>query len=118
MADLKERLRAKIEAGRATNTEAEYVLSEDEIVVVLRDADALDALEAEVERLKNTSTWPISTDGPHKPDDHRVWLARQLLDSKLTTEEAYGIVCYHPAVSDIWKARAALNPTGGADEAG
>jgi hypothetical protein len=46
---------------------------------------------------------PISLDGPHKPSDHRVWLARKLLDSKLTDEEAYGIVAWFPAVSDIWK---------------
>lgn len=45
----------------------------------------------------------ISKDGPHKPSDHRVWLARQLLDSKLDDSEAYGIVCHSPAVSDIWK---------------
>ena len=49
----------------------------------------------------------ISLDGPNKPDEHRVWLARQLLDSKLTDEEAYGIVCHSPAVSDIWKAKVA-----------
>lgn len=36
--------------------------------------------------------WPISTDGPNRIDSHRRWLARQLLDSKLTDEQAYSIV--------------------------
>lgn len=40
----------------------------------------------------------ISLDGPNLPDEHRVWLARRLLDSKLTDEEAYGIVRHSPAV--------------------
>lgn len=47
----------------------------------------------------------ISLDGPHKPDQHRVWLARQLLDSKLDDKEAYSIVCYSPAVSNLWEKR-------------
>jgi len=36
--------------------------------------------------------WPISTDGPHKIGDHRRWLARKLMDSTLTADEAYSIV--------------------------
>lgn len=46
---------------------------------------------------------PISFDGPHKPNEHRIWLARQLLDSKNDDETAYGIVAFSPAVSDLWK---------------
>ena len=46
---------------------------------------------------------PISFDGPHKPNDHRVWLARQLLDSKNDDATAYGIAAFHPAISDLWK---------------
>lgn len=42
----------------------------------------------------------ISKDGPNEIDDHRYWLARQLLDSKLTKKEAYEIVAYHPAIYD------------------
>lgn len=43
----------------------------------------------------------ISKDGPNEIGRHgRFWLARQLLDSKLTDEEAYGIVAHHPAISD------------------
>lgn len=42
----------------------------------------------------------ISTDGPHQITDDRRWLARQLLDSKLSDEEAYGIVAFAPAVKD------------------
>lgn len=44
--------------------------------------------------------WPISCDGPHKITDHRAWLARQLMDSKNSDEEAFGIVAYHPAIRD------------------
>ena len=64
------------------------------------------ALTAEVERLRGLvgeARPPISLDGPHLPDDHRVWLARQLLDSKNDDETAYGIAAYFPAVSDIWR---------------
>lgn len=43
---------------------------------------------------------PISLDGPHRPNTHRRWLSRKLLDSKLTDDEAYGIVRCHPAISD------------------
>jgi hypothetical protein len=49
--------------------------------------------------------WAVSKDGTHKIGDQRRWLARKLMDSKLTDEEAFGIVCYHPDISDIWKAR-------------
>lgn len=42
----------------------------------------------------------ITTDGPHEINDHRRWLARQLLDSKLSEDEAYGIVAYSPAITD------------------
>lgn len=40
----------------------------------------------------------IETDGPYKLTDERRWLARQLLDSKLSGEEAFGIVAYHPLI--------------------
>ena len=43
---------------------------------------------------------PISLDGPHKPDGNRLWLSRQLLDSRLTAEEAYSIVAYSPSIQD------------------
>ncbi len=49
--------------------------------------------------------WAVSKDGPIKIGDQRRWLARKLMDSKLTDEEAFGIVCYHPNISDLWKAR-------------
>lgn len=53
----------------------------------------------------------ISKDGPNETDRHgRFWLARQLLDSKLTAEEAYGIVAHHPAIQD------ALPPAPGAED--
>ena len=38
----------------------------------------------------------ISLDGPNKIGQHRKWLARQLLDSRLTDDEAYGIAAYFP----------------------
>ena len=52
---------------------------------------------------------PISLDGPNQPDEHRLWLARQLVDSKLDDETAYGIVAWSPAVQDLLKA----NPDAG-----
>lgn len=74
-------------------------------------AAVIQAQAARIAELEGVSTWPISTDGPHKPDDHRVWLARQLLDSKLDDEEAYGVVAFFPAVSDIWESRQAREVT-------
>ncbi len=41
----------------------------------------------------------ISRDGPHKITDARRWLARQLLDSQLSDDEAFGIAAFHPAVT-------------------
>lgn len=32
--------------------------------------------------------------------NHRIWLARQLLDARLSDEEAYRTVAYSPAISD------------------
>jgi hypothetical protein len=72
---------------------------------------ALDDARAEIERLKGT--WPIATDGPHAPGEQRLWLARQLMDSKLTDKEAFGIVCYHPDVSR--QALQSINSKGGED---
>lgn len=46
-----------------------------------------------------TPSGSISTDGPHEITEHRRWLARQLIDSKLSDEEAYGIVRHSPAVT-------------------
>ena len=81
---------------------------------ILIPAESLRALTERVARMEEElrhapSTWPISLDGAHKPGNHRVWLARQLLDSKLTDKEAFGVVCYSPAVSDLWKARLDTN---------
>ncbi len=45
---------------------------------------------------------PIALDGPHRPNEQRQWLSRQLLDSRLTDAEAYSIVAYHPSVSDCF----------------
>lgn len=35
--------------------------------------------------------WGISKDGPHELTWQRRWLARQLMDNRLTTDEAMGI---------------------------
>jgi hypothetical protein len=43
--------------------------------------------------------WPISKDGPHEISDHRRWLARQLMDSKLDEKTAFEIVAYSPAIT-------------------
>lgn len=40
---------------------------------------------------------PISFDGPNVPNEHRLWLARQLLDSKLSDDEAFGIARSFPS---------------------
>lgn len=45
--------------------------------------------------------WPISTDGHHSISNIRRWMARQLMDSGLSDEEALGVVAYHPAITDI-----------------
>jgi hypothetical protein len=42
----------------------------------------------------------ISNDGMHTPNGFRRWLARQLMDSRLTPDEAYAIVAHHPLVCD------------------
>lgn len=42
----------------------------------------------------------IARDGQHRINPHRAWLARQLYDSSLSDEDAYGIVAYHPSISD------------------
>lgn len=55
------------------------------------------ALRDEMER----SLPSISLDGEHAISDHRRWLARQLLDSRLDDGEAYSIVAYHPAITDL-----------------
>lgn len=69
--------------------------------VLYRREDALlseiAALKGEVER----SLPSISFDGEHAISDHRRWLARKLLDSKLDDGEAYGIAAYHPAITDL-----------------
>lgn len=44
----------------------------------------------------------ISTDGPNAIDGQRAWLARQLMDSRLTEAEAFGIIAFHPQIKDLW----------------
>jgi hypothetical protein len=56
--------------------------------------------------------WAISHDGPNPINDHRKWLARQLLDSKLTDEESYGIVAFSPTIKHL---HAPQNPSVDAD---
>lgn len=75
-------------------------------IIVGALADQARALprEGELEPL-----YPISTDGPNKIGDGRRWLARKLMDSKLTEAEAYEIVAYCPSITDV---RAALPPAG------
>lgn len=68
-----------------------YPVSADAVAMVASHGPS--ALRAQPQALP-----PISLDGPNLPDENRVWLARQLLDSKLTDAEAYGIVRHSPAV--------------------
>lgn len=42
----------------------------------------------------------ITTDGPHTITGARRWLARQLLDSRLSDLEAFNILAFHPSVTD------------------
>ncbi len=94
-----------IERLRAVYTKTDHRFGEFEGDCINPDgpeaAAHIETLAERVRELEGVSTWPISTDGPHKPCEHRVWLARQLLDSKLTDDEAYGIVAFSPAVSDV-----------------
>lgn len=64
------------------------------------DLEVLDGTHLQVEHSPvDLYLLPVVTrDGPHKPNPHRVWLAKQLLDSTLTDEEAYSIVRYSPAI--------------------
>ncbi|WP_374572599.1 hypothetical protein [Phenylobacterium sp.] len=41
---------------------------------------------------------------PHLTEvqEQRQWLAKQLLDERLTDAEAYGVVAFHPSVKDAW----------------
>ncbi len=45
--------------------------------------------------------WVVSKDGPIEISYQRRWLARQLMDSKLTEAEAMSIVAFHPQISDF-----------------
>ncbi|USN15203.1 hypothetical protein KIKIMORA_00560 [Brevundimonas phage vB_BpoS-Kikimora] len=45
----------------------------------------------------------LTGDGGHTIDSNRAWLARQLYDTRLSNEEAYGIVAYHPCISDQYE---------------
>jgi len=64
-------------------------------------ADALlEASRSSPQEAGEPVAWPISVDGPHKITDQRAWLARQLMDSKNSDGEAFGIVAYHPAIRD------------------
>lgn len=47
----------------------------------------------------------ILTDGPYEISKTRLWLARQLLDSKLSDKEAFSIVAYHPSIYDMVERR-------------
>lgn len=71
------------------------------VEVLLNERSALlseiAALRGEVDR----SLPSISLDGEHAISDHRRWLARQLLDSRLDDGEAYSVVAYHPAITDL-----------------
>ena len=50
----------------------------------------------------------IAVDGPHRPCEHRLWLARQLLDSRMSDAEAYSTIAFSPAITDLHPAPDAL----------
>lgn len=67
-------------------------------------ADTIENLLSEIAALRDEmerSLPSITLDGEHAISDHRRWLARQLLDSRLDDGEAYSIVAHHPAITDI-----------------
>lgn len=43
----------------------------------------------------------VAVDGPHAPGEQRFWLARNLMDSKLSDAEAFGVVAFHPDIQDL-----------------
>lgn len=52
----------------------------------------------------------VEPDCPIKINDERRWLARKLMDSKLSDKEAFGIVAYHPDIKDHWSNAAPATP--------
>lgn len=64
-------------------------------------ASLLSTIEGQAAALERVEDgyWQITKDGPHEIGFQRRWLARQLLDSKLTEDEAYAIVSHHPDIS-------------------
>lgn len=68
---------------------------------------AAKALEAHSRRVPAEAVEP---DCPIKINDGRRWLARNLMDSKLSDKEALGIVAYHPDIKDHWSNAAPATP--------
>jgi hypothetical protein len=80
--------------------------------VTYGDLRALTAWNTRPSVVELEPDWAVSKDGPIKIGDQRRWLARQLMDSKLTDEEAFGIVCHHPNISDMWNTRPSVGDDG------
>lgn len=87
--------RAREDAHRRTVT-AIYDRNEAQARAEKAEASLVEAMGATREK-----DWPISTDGHHSISNIRRWMARQLMDSGLSDEEALGVVAYHPAITDI-----------------
>lgn len=70
-------------------------------IVALGNSQYEDCACAEGSNAGLEKDWPISTDGHHSISNIRRWMARQLMDSGLSEDEALGIVAYHPAITDL-----------------
>lgn len=81
----------------------------------------LDGIRRQIEWWVRYNTESRAREGlPSDDDTHLIapptWPShgqRQLMDARLTEDEAFGIVAYHPSVSDIWRADVARRPEGG-----
>lgn len=74
-------------------------IAEDDGYSVLADPKDLTEAAAALREMERFMP-AISFDGPNMPNDHRLWLARQLLDSKLTDDEAFSIARSFPSAPD------------------
>jgi hypothetical protein len=82
-----------------TNKEAIEVLKRLRAPLGPHFKEIIDAYNQAIKALEGPEAWPIATDGPHKIEGTRLWLARQLVDSKHDEATALSIVAHHPAIA-------------------
>lgn len=64
-------------------------------------AKALRTILATLADAEREPDWAVSKDGPYSISDNRRWLARKLMDSKLTEKEALSIVAFAPDIKNL-----------------